>query len=109
MDDLCRWVHSAILQSGLFELGAVRVRALATEHYAVADMLPENAFIDMIFRVGKGRSVAALKQAGDDIFKAVSEKLNTLFETPHFALSFEIQEIDADLSWKKNAMHARLR
>jgi 5-carboxymethyl-2-hydroxymuconate isomerase len=32
-----------------------------------------------------------------------------LFGTPHFALSLEIREIEAALSWKKNSIHARLR
>ena len=43
------------------------------------------------------------------VFAAVSEYLAGLFETPHFALSLEIREIDPALSWKKNAIHPRLR
>ena len=39
----------------------------------------------------------------------MSEYLAPLFETPHFALSLEIREIDPALSWKKNAIHPRLR
>jgi 5-carboxymethyl-2-hydroxymuconate isomerase len=109
MSEFCRTAHGAIIQTGLFELGAVRVRAYAANAYAVSDMLPENAFIDMIFRVGKGRDADALKRAGDEIFKAISDAAKPLLDKPHFALSFEIQEISADLSWKKNSMHARLR
>jgi 5-carboxymethyl-2-hydroxymuconate isomerase len=109
MPDLCQTIHAAILKTGLFELGAVRVRAFAAYNYAITDMLPENAFIDMIFRVGQGRSGEALKQAGDAIFQAVSDEMKSQLASPHFALSFEIQEISADLSWKKNSMHARLR
>jgi 5-carboxymethyl-2-hydroxymuconate isomerase len=109
MPKLCQTIHAAILKTGLFELGAVRVRAFAAYNYAITDMLPENAFIDMIFRVGQGRSAEALKQAGDAIFQAASDELKSLLATPHFALSLEIQEINADLSWKKNSMHARLR
>ena len=97
------------MASGLFELGAVRVRAFCAEHYAIADQLPENSFIDMEFRVGQGRSVEDLKQAGEEIFAAAQNVLKPLYSTPHFALSLEIRTIDADLSWKKNAMHARLR
>ncbi|TGU68353.1 5-carboxymethyl-2-hydroxymuconate isomerase, partial [Mesorhizobium sp. M1C.F.Ca.ET.144.01.1.1] len=37
------------------------------------------------------------------------DHLSSLFATPHFALSLEIREIDAELSWKKNAIHPRLR
>jgi 5-carboxymethyl-2-hydroxymuconate isomerase len=106
---LCRLVHATILETGLFELGAVRVRALRADAYAIADLLPENAFIDMSFRIGKGRSDDEKKRTGEAIFAAVSDQLASLFGTPHFALSLEIREIDSDLSWKKNAIHPRLR
>lgn len=106
---LCRAVHETITASGLFELGAVRVRALRAEAYAVADLLPENGFIDMSFRIGKGRSEAEKRQTGEAIFATVTRFLAPLFETPHFALTLEIREIDPELSWKKNAIHPRLR
>jgi 5-carboxymethyl-2-hydroxymuconate isomerase len=109
LDALCRAVHAAILKSGLFEAGAVRVRAFPARHFAIADLLPENAFADMSFRIGKGRSAEDRKRVGEAIFAAASEVLAPLFRTPHFALSLEVREIDAELSWKKNAMHARLR
>ena len=106
---LCSVIHHAVMATGLFELGAPRVRAFRADSYAIADQLPENAFIDMEFRVGQGRSAEELKRTGEAIFKAASDFLQPLFVTPHFALSLEIRTIDAGLSWKKNAMHARLR
>ncbi len=109
MTEFCAVIHKAIMETGLFELGAVRVRAFPADHYAIADQLPENAFLDMQFAVGQGRSTDDLRQAGENIFKAASEHLASLFATPHFALSFQITEINGNLSWKKNAMHPRLR
>lgn len=109
MGELCALVSRAILDTGLFEPGAVRVRAFRADAYAVADRLPRNGFIDMNFRIGKGRSAEEKKRAGEAIFAAVADHLTRLFETPHFALSLEIREIDAELSWKKNAIHPRLR
>lgn len=106
---LCQAVHATILSSGLFELGAVRVRAIRCDAYAVADLLPENGFIDMSFRIGKGRSDEEKRRTGEAIFATVTQFLAPLFETPHFALTLEIREIDAELSWKKNAIHPRLR
>jgi 5-carboxymethyl-2-hydroxymuconate isomerase len=106
---LCRRVLREILDTGLFEIGAVRVRAVRCEHYAVADESPDNSFVDMSFRIGTGRSLDDRKRAGERIFAAVADELRQLFETPHFALSFEIREIDPVLSWKKNAIHQRLR
>lgn len=109
MGELCALVLRTVLDTGLFETGAVRVRAFRAEAYAIADNLPENAFLDMSFRVGTGRSAEDKKRTGEAVFAAVSEYLATLFETPHFALSLEIREIDPVLSWKKNAIHPRLR
>ena len=59
--------------------------------------------------MGQGRSAEDRKRAGDMIFEAVSERLSPLLAKPHFALSLEIREIDGPLSWKKNAIHPRLR
>jgi 5-carboxymethyl-2-hydroxymuconate isomerase len=106
---LCRAVHETIMETGLFELGAVRVRTIRSEHYAVADLLPENGFIDMSFRIGRGRSDDEKKRTGEAIFATVTRELADLFATPHFALTLEIREIDPQLSWKKNAIHPRLR
>ncbi|MCM2451195.1 5-carboxymethyl-2-hydroxymuconate Delta-isomerase [Agrobacterium vitis] len=108
-DALCGRILDELLATGLFDIGAVRVRAFRAEAYAIADRLPENTFIDMSFRVGVGRSAEDKKRVGERIFAVVTEELATLFETPHFALTLEIREIDPDLSWKKNAIHPRLR
>jgi 5-carboxymethyl-2-hydroxymuconate isomerase len=109
IDALCRETLKAILSMPVFEVGAARVRAVRCEHYAVADQLPQNGFVHMSFRIGPGRTQEEKKRAGDAIFAAARNLLAPLFETPHFALSLEIRELDPDLSWKKNAMHARLR
>jgi 5-carboxymethyl-2-hydroxymuconate isomerase len=109
LDSLCAALLETVLETGLFEVGAVRVRALRADHYAIADRLPENAFVDLSFRIGKGRSADEKKRAGEAIFATASSLLAPLLKTPHFALSLEIREIDAELSWKKNAIHPRLR
>jgi 5-carboxymethyl-2-hydroxymuconate isomerase len=109
VSSLCALVSRAILDTGLFEPGAVRVRAFRAEAYAIADRLPENGFIDMNFRIGKGRGAEEKRRAGEAIFAAVSDHLASLFTTPHFALSLQIREIDPEFSWKKNAIHPRLR
>lgn len=109
MPALCELVSRTMLDTGVFEPGAIRVRAFRAEAYAIADRLSENGFIDMNLRIGKGRSAEDKKRAGEAIFAAVSGHLASLFATPHFALSLEIREIDAELSWKKNAIHPRLR
>ena len=109
MAAVCAVALEAILATGIFELGAPRVRAYPAPHYAIADRHADNAFLDMIFRMGAGRSDTDKKRTGEAIMAAVAAELAPLFAAPHFALSLEIVEIDAALSWKKNSMHARLR
>ena len=109
MKALCRDVLKVALASGVFEIGAVRVRAFRCDAYAVADDKPENGFIDLTLRLAKGRDAATKKRLGDQVFAAMTAFLAPRFETRNFALSFEIREIDPDLSWKKNAIHERLR
>ena len=101
--------HRAILASGLFELGAVRVRAYQSDACAIADRHPDNGFVHLCLRIGAGRSAEEKRVAGDVIYAAMLDQFETLLSSPHFALSFEICEIDAALSWKTNAMHDRLR
>ncbi|GEO85662.1 MULTISPECIES: 5-carboxymethyl-2-hydroxymuconate Delta-isomerase [Alphaproteobacteria] len=109
MAAICAVAYGAIMASGIFEIGAPRVRAYPAPHYAIADRHPDNAFLDMVFRLGAGRGADDKKRVGDAIMAAVAAELAPLLAAPHFALSLEVVEIDPDLSWKKNSMHARLR
>lgn len=109
MAAVCAVALEAILATGIFELGAPRVRAYPAPHYAIADRHADNAFLDMVFRMGAGRSDTDKKRTGEAIMAAVAAELAPLFAAPHFALSLEIVEIDAAMSWKTNSMHARLR
>lgn len=109
MADFCECIRVAMLDTGLFELGAVRVRALRAEAYAIADALPQNAFIDMSLRIGTGRSAEDKQRAGELIFEAASVFFAAQLAAPHFAMSLEIREIDPALSWKRNSIHPRVR
>ena len=109
MASLCKIAKAAMMNTGVFELGAIRVRAVRCEAYAIADELQENAFIAVLVRIGAGRSEADKKRVGESLFGALSSALMNEFASPHFALSLDIIENDPALSWKKNAIHARLR
>lgn len=109
IDALCDATRQAALDTGIFEIGAIRVRAHKCENYAIADADPRNAFVHLMLRVGIGRDEATRKAAGDSIFAALSDFCAPLLEEPYFGLSFEICQIDPVTSWKKNSMHARLR
>jgi 5-carboxymethyl-2-hydroxymuconate isomerase len=106
---LCLALRAALLESGLFEEGAIRVRALPCPHYAVADLLPENAFAALVLRIGAGRTPEDRRRAGAAVMAAAEAHFKTLLARPHFALSLDIVENDPALSWKTNSIHPRLR
>ncbi|MCX8508781.1 MAG: 5-carboxymethyl-2-hydroxymuconate Delta-isomerase [Rhodobacteraceae bacterium] len=106
---LCERLRDVLLASGLFELGAIRVRAIRADHYAIADNLPENAFADLRLRLGQGRLEVEREALGVRVMQAASTHFAAQLAKPHFALSLEIVEIDSRFSWKTNAIHPRLR
>ena len=60
-------VRKAAVETGIFPLGGIRVRAIRCEHYAIADGRPDFGFLDMVLRLGEGRDLATRKKAGEHI------------------------------------------
>ena len=83
-------------------LGGLRTRAVRREVYQVADQHPDNAYVHMILKLGHGRDEQRKKEFGDSIFEALCNLLEPVSSSSPLAISFEIQEIDAVLTWKKN-------
>jgi 5-carboxymethyl-2-hydroxymuconate isomerase len=102
-------LHTVALETGVFPLGGVRTRAEARRFYRIADGNPEAGYIHMIVRIGAGRDFETRRKAGDTIFGALSEFTADLFECSPLALSFELHEIPADMAWRKNNLHERLK
>jgi 5-carboxymethyl-2-hydroxymuconate isomerase len=102
-------VRKAAVETGMFPLGGIRVRAIACAHYAIADGRPDTAFLAMLLRLGEGRDLAARQRAGTHIFKTLSEYLDPVFAAQPFALSFDMQINDKDTSWKRNTIHDALK
>src|SRR5215213_2102320 len=102
-------VRKAAVETGIFPLGGIRVRAIKCEHYAIADGNPQLGFLAMVLRLGEGRDLAARKRAGEHIFKALSGHLDPVFAAGKFALSFDMQINDKETSWKRNNIHDALK
>ena len=102
-------VRKAAVETGIFPLGGIRVRAIRCEHYAIADGGANFGFLDMVLRLGEGRDLATRKKAGEHIFKALSGYLDPVFAQSKFALSFDMQINDKETSWKRNNIHEALK
>ncbi len=107
-EGLCNALHYAMVETGIFPLAGIRVRAYRTEAFAMADKHPGNGFVAMTLSVGHGRTKDVLAAAGDLIFTAAKGFLSVWLAGQHFGLTLEIREIDSDLSWKANTMRPRL-
>ena len=102
-------VRKAAVETGIFPLGGIRVRAVRCEHYAIADGNPDLGFLAMVLRLGEGRDLATRKKGGEHIFKALSTHLDPVFANSKFALSFDMQINDKETSWKRNNIHDVLK
>jgi 5-carboxymethyl-2-hydroxymuconate isomerase len=109
MADVVEVVRKAAVETGIFPLGGIRVRAVRCEHYAIGDGNPDFAFLDMLLRLGEGRDLKTRKEAGEHIFCALSAHLDPLFAKGKFALSFDMQINDKETSWKRNNIHEALK
>jgi 5-carboxymethyl-2-hydroxymuconate isomerase len=102
-------VRRAAVETGIFPLGGIRVRAIRCEHYSIADGRPHFGFLDMVLRLGEGRDLAIRKKAGEHIFRALSDHVDPVFAQSQFALSFDMQINDRQTSWKRNNIHEVLK
>ena len=102
-------VRKAAAETGIFPIGGIRVRAIRCEHYAIADGSAQSGFLAMVLRLGEGRDLAARKKAGEHIFKVLSAYLDPVFAESKFALSFDMQINDKEMSWKRNNIHEALK
>jgi 5-carboxymethyl-2-hydroxymuconate isomerase len=109
MSEVVEVVRKAAVETGIFPLGGIRVRAVRCEHYAIADGQPDFGFLAMVLRLGKGRDLATRKKAGEHVFEALSGYLDPVFAKSKFALSFDMQINDKETSWKRNNIHEALK
>jgi 5-carboxymethyl-2-hydroxymuconate isomerase len=109
MAKLVEVVRQAAVETGIFPLGGIRVRAVRCEQYAIGDGNPDFAFLDMLLRLGEGRDLQTRKSAGEHIFGTLSAYLDPVFAKGKFALSFDMQINDKETSWKRNNIHEALK
>ena len=105
---LLRVLHDAAIATGVFPAGGTRTRAEERTDYLIADGHPDNAFVHVTLRIGHGRDLDTRRRAGQRVFDALVAELAPASDATPLAISFEVQEIDPDLSWKHNNLHRHL-
>ena len=105
---LCRCLRDAAEATGILPLAGIRVRATACTHVVIADGNPDHSFLDISPRLRGGRSAEAKAGATAHIFAAAEAFCAEVLETSSFMLSFEMRDIDPDLSPKTSSIRRYL-
>ena len=109
IDELVRVLHEAAAAIDVLPVGGLRTRAVARQQYRIADGHADNAFINVTLRIAPGRSAGEKQAAGEALFEALCRYLAPVFDASPLAISYEIQEIDAELRWKQNNLRDYLQ
>ena len=105
LDALLDRLHGTAIESGMFPVGGIRVRAYRAEHYRIADCAPDNAFVHVTAIVGAGRSLDRRAEVSRLLFDALCDELGEAQATSPLAISFNMREFDSVLNFKKNNLH----
>jgi 5-carboxymethyl-2-hydroxymuconate isomerase len=105
IQQLVNAVHESALATGVFPAGGLRTRAYEAQCYRIADGHSDNSFVHFELRVGHGRDLATRRAACERIFATVCEQLKALHERRPLGISLEMQELHAELNYKKNNLH----
>ena len=101
---LCDALRVAMIETGVFPMAGVRVRAFAANHVAIADGDPQHSYIDISIRLRAGRTLEARKAATAHVFAAAEAFLAPVMARRSLALSFEMRDIDPELSPKTGSI-----
>lgn len=105
---LCRALRDAAVKTGVLPLAGLRVRATACTHAVIADGNPDHAFMDISLRLRAGRSPEDKARATAQVFAAAEAFCAEVLATSSFMLSFEMRDIDPDLSPKTSSIRRYL-
>ena len=109
LDALLDKLHACALDTGVFPLGGLRVRAHKTERYRIADKAADNGFVHVTGLIGHGRPLDVQQRAGERLFDVLTAHLEPLYAKSPLAISLNIQEFHPVLSFKKNNLHEYVR
>ena len=102
--EFCNRLRVAGIETKVFPIKGIRVRAICCENFSIADNNPKNGFIDISVRLREGRDFETRKKATEHIFSVAEKFLKPILEKYPFALSMEMRNIDPELSPKVNSI-----
>lgn len=107
LDSLFEQLRDQAVETDVFPLGGIRLRAIRCEDYLIADGDADYSFVHMTVKIGPGRSIAVQEAAAATMFGALTEYLQPLYDKRALAISMEMSE--PALSYKQNNIHERIK
>ena len=102
----CTAMRDAMLATGIFPLGGIRVRAFPCHTYVIADGDPRYAYLHMICRIGAGRDADTRLAAAEAIYGAAEGHLRARIGDRPMGLSLDLDELHPRTSLKRfNTVH----
>ena len=89
----------------VFPTGGTRVLAYPAAHFAVADGKADYAFVYLNLRMGRGRSAATHKRAGDALLMATRTHFQPVFTRRHIGITLQIDEGQEVFDAKHSNLH----
>jgi 5-carboxymethyl-2-hydroxymuconate isomerase len=106
----CAGMRDAMLATGIFPLGGIRVRAFPCHTYVIADGDPAFAYLHMICRIGAGRDPETRLAAAEAIYSAAEGHLRARIGDRPLALSLDLDELHPRTSLRRfNTVHDALK
>ncbi|TMV06953.1 5-carboxymethyl-2-hydroxymuconate Delta-isomerase [Ruegeria sediminis] len=106
---LCEALRQAAIETGVFPVAGIRVRAMRADHAAIGDGGPQHGYVDITVRLRGGRDLATRKAAAARIFAAAEGFLAPAMREHSVALSMEMRDIDPELSPKTGTISEHLK
>ena len=101
--------HAYLIGTGLYPVAGIRSRAIWLDTWRMADGEADYAFVHMSLKIGHGRTFEERERTAQGLFALIKEHFAPLFDARYLALTFELSELDAKLSYKHNNVHQRFK
>ena len=108
IDELVQVMHQSASEVEAYPTAGLRTRAVARANYCIADNHPDNGFINVVMRIAHGRPFDVREAAGKKLFNTLCEFLESVYGSQPLAISYEMQEIDPELRWKKSNLREHI-
>ncbi|MEM8562473.1 MAG: 5-carboxymethyl-2-hydroxymuconate isomerase [Pseudomonadota bacterium] len=97
-------MHEQASASGIFPLKGLRSRAIRCDDFRVGDGNPDNAFINLSMKVGRGRDENTRLTVGRQLFEVLLSHFDELQRRRAIAISFEMRELEEHVKFNHNTL-----